>query len=83
VRDLLCLIVDLYVIVIILRAVLSFFPLASGSPMTKVAMVLRAMTDPILIPLRRVIPPIGAFDLSPLLLLIGLRVIVKGLILGC
>jgi YggT family protein len=82
-RNILCTALNLYVIVIILRMVLSFFPVAPGTPMYKISALLRSATDPLLLPLRRIIPPIGAFDLSPLVLLLGLQIIVGQLILGC
>ena len=57
------------------RAILSWFPIDRGGPIFR---VLDAITDPILDPLRRIIPRIGMIDLSPmiamlLLLFIGAR----------
>jgi YggT family protein len=57
------------------RAILSWFPIDRGGP---VVQALEAITDPILEPLRKVIPPIGAIDITPmiamfLLLFIGSR----------
>lgn len=68
---------QLYVIVIIAQIILSFFPLVPGSPMHRVNMVLRRLTDPVFTPLRRIIPPIGfggaALDLSPLVVLLVIQ----------
>jgi len=41
------------------------------------------VTEPLLAPLRRIIPPIGGLDLSPLVLLLGLQIVVSGIILQC
>ena len=37
--------------------------------------ILNQITDPILVPLRRVIPPMGMMDITPLVAIILLRVI--------
>ena len=58
-KNLLCTLVTLYVIVLVLRIVLSWFPTAPGSVVEQINRVLRAATDPLLLPLRRVIPPDG------------------------
>ena len=55
---------------VIVNAVLSWFPLAQSS-MTD---VLNQLVEPLLRPLRRVIPLIGGIDLSPLALLVLLQV---------
>jgi YggT family protein len=83
IRSLLCRAVDLYILLMFLRIVLSFFPMPPGGAMAKASMVLRSITDPLLDPLRRIIPPLGAFDLSPLVLMLTLRIVVQGLILRC
>jgi YggT family protein len=36
---------------------------------------LYTITEPVLGPIRRVIPPLGGFDLSPLVVLIGLQLL--------
>jgi YggT family protein len=54
---------------VILSWVLHHF---QANPITKILFVL---TEPILRPARRLLPPISGFDLSPLLVIIGLKVI--------
>lgn len=80
---LICWLIGAYMIVVLLRIVLSWFPISHGSPMATVARVLSALTDPVLEPLRRAIPPVRmgamALDLSPLILILGLS-IVRGVI---
>jgi YggT family protein len=51
-------------IVLAARAVLSWFPMRSGTVMAQVSSILFDVTEWALRPLRRVIPPVGMFDLS-------------------
>ena len=54
----------LYFWLIIVRIVASFFATDSYHPIFPLLMQL---TEPLLAPLRRVLPPLGPFDLSPLI----------------
>ena len=67
--------IQLYIFAIFARIVLSWFPLAPGGPMASVFSFLYTITEPVLGPLRRVIPPLGGFDLSPIVALIGLQLV--------
>ena len=67
--------IQLYIFAIFARIVLSWFPLAPGGPMATVFSFLYTITEPVLGPLRRVIPPLGGFDLSPIVALIGLQLV--------
>ena len=75
--------IDLYVLVLIARIILEWIPVTYGHPLEKVKQGLRTITDPVLIPLRRLIPPVRAggmaLDLSPLILIIGLQLISRNL----
>lgn len=57
---------------IIVRAILSWFPLSGSNPL--VAIVYQ-ITEPVLAPLRRVIPRIGMMDITPMVAIILLQVI--------
>jgi YggT family protein len=83
VRDLLCQLLNLYVILILVRIVLSWFPVHPGGVVDQVGRFTRTLTDPVLEPLRRVIPTVGPLDLSPLVAILGLQLVVGGLILRC
>lgn len=61
---------SLYSLVIVARAVLSFFPLSYNSPMRTVSDFLFRITEPVFAPVRRVLPSTGMFDLSPLVVLL-------------
>jgi YggT family protein len=65
-------IIGLYEIVIIVRIALSWVPHNAQHP---AAAFLYKITEPILAPVRRVIPSIGGIDVSPIVVFIGLHVI--------
>ena len=60
---------------IIGRALLSWFPMRPGNPFQPLAVVLFQITEPILGPLRRVIPTIGMIDISPIVALFLLQIL--------
>ena len=66
--------INLYVIAIFARAILSFFPISNGSPVAGGAAFLYRITEPALAPVRRALPPMGGLDLSPLVVIIGLQI---------
>jgi YggT family protein len=63
---------SLYILVaaVIIQVVFSWL-----NPYTPVAPVLDALTRPFLRPLRRFVPPIGSFDLTPLVLVVVAQVV--------
>jgi YggT family protein len=63
-----CALITAYLIVLTARAVMSWFPIRPGTPAATIYGVLHDLTEPVLAPLRRVIPPAGMFDLSFLVL---------------
>lgn len=81
-REILCWLVFAYILAIVVRMVLSWFP-ASDGIFADLERLLRRVTEPLLGPLRRAIPPLGALDLSPLILLLFLQIVVMQIILGC
>lgn len=76
----LCAIGQLYVIILIARAILSWFPVRSDSPLVPIVRFLHAVTEPVLAPFRRVIPPAGMFDLSFLVVFLVLQIVVVPLL---
>jgi YggT family protein len=78
VRAFVCLFLQLYLVVLILRILLSWVP-SLPEPIQPLARVLRALTDPVLTPLRGIIPPVrvgmAALDLSPLIVFFGIYLI--------
>ena len=84
VRSVLAYLVEAYVLVLIVRALLSWFPSRPGSPLFGVVRALDAVTEPVLRPIRRVLPPIRAggmgIDLSIIIVVIVAQVIVVPLL---
>jgi YggT family protein len=54
---------------LIIRAILSWF----NQGYNPIVMVMGQLTEPVLAPLRRIIPPIGGLDLSVMLVIIGMN----------
>jgi YggT family protein len=59
-----CALLTAYLVVLGLRAIMSWFPVRPGTPLSTFYGVLLDLTEPVLAPLRRIIPPAGMFDLS-------------------
>ncbi|MGI8661664.1 MAG: YggT family protein [Acidimicrobiales bacterium] len=70
-------VINLYVLVVFARIVLSWFPTAPGTALAGVNDFLRSLTEPLLAPLRRALPPMGMFDLSPMVLIFGLVILTQ------
>jgi len=68
---------NLWCLAILARVFFSWFGI---SPYHPVARFIFRVTEPILAPLRRVIPPIGVVDITPAVAIVALQ-IVKGVIL--
>ena len=64
--------IDLYTIVILAAVVLSWIRLSPDNP---VARLVYTLTEPVLAGARRIIPPMGGLDLSPMVVLIGLQLL--------
>ena len=62
-------IITFYEIVLIVRIVLTWVPHNAYHP---AAVFLRKITEPVLEPVRRIIPSIGGIDISPIVVFIGL-----------
>jgi YggT family protein len=69
-RDLARTVLQFYFVVILLYALLSWVAPRGHGPG---ADLLARLAEPVLAPLRRIIPPLGGLDLSPLFVLIGLQ----------
>ncbi|MGZ4690741.1 MAG: YggT family protein [Acidimicrobiia bacterium] len=75
-QDILCAIVTVYLVIMGARAVLSWFPpSSSGGGLATVNRLLMDLTEPVLAPLRRIIPPAGMFDLSFMVAFFGLFIL--------
>ena len=64
--------IDLYSLVVLAAVILSWVPVDPKNPL---AMTVRSLTDPLLVPIRQALPAIGGLDLSPMVLLIALQIL--------
>ena len=64
-------VIQLFVLVIIVQAILSFFM----DPFHPVRRTIDQIVNPFLMPIRRVLPPIANFDFSPIVLIILLQIV--------
>ena len=68
--------IDLYSLVVLVTVIISWVQLP---PTHSVAIFLRTLTEPLLDPIRRMLPPMGGLDFSPFVLLVALQFI-RGLL---
>lgn len=68
---------QLYIVVIFVRVILSWFPISPDSAMASVYRFVYAITEPVLGPIRRVMPSVGfggmGLDFSPIIVLFALQ----------
>ena len=85
--DILCNLCTVYILAIFGRIIFSWIPIAPDSPVAAVRGFLVTITEPVMGPLRRALPPVRfggfAMDLSPIIVLILLQFVVMGAILNC
>ncbi|MFP5577339.1 MAG: YggT family protein [Acidimicrobiia bacterium] len=73
---LICSLLQLYIIVIIAGALLSWFPTEPGGGLHQVRVAIARVTDPVMLPVRRAIgTSFGGIDFSPLIVIIGLQLL--------
>ena len=79
-NSLLCTLGNLYLIAIFARIILSWFPISPDSPFASIFSFLYSITEPVLGPIRRVLPPMGmggmGLDLSPIIVIFAMQLIV-------
>ena len=66
---LLGLFISIFLFAILIRVILSW---VNPDPYNPAVALLNRLTDPILVPAQRMIPPIGGIDLSPMVAMVGL-----------
>jgi YggT family protein len=74
-----CTLLLLYFLIVLARVVLSWFPLDPDGVGAQIYGLLVTLTEPVLGPLRRAIPPVRigtmALDLSPLIVFFGIQIL--------
>ena len=68
--------IDFYSLIVIVAVIVSWMQLPRHNPIVQLA---QTLTEPVLAPIRKMLPPMGGLDLSPMVLLIGLQLI-KGML---
>lgn len=79
-------IVEAYVVILIARALLSWLPARPGTLLFRVVRVLDVITEPLLRPIRRILPPVRAggmaIDLSIIIVIVIAELVVIPLLRG-
>ncbi|MCB0044453.1 MAG: YggT family protein [Caldilineaceae bacterium] len=65
--------IQLYIFVLLARILMSWIP--NLDPYNPAVQFLRQVTDPVLEPARRIIPPIGMIDISPIVVFFALSIL--------
>ena len=68
----LCALLTVFIVVLVVRAVLSWFPIRPGTGLAQLNGILFDLTEWALRPMRQIIRPVGMFDISFMVLLFGL-----------
>lgn len=75
----LCYLIQAYALVVFARIVFEWIPVSYDHPVARVRSLLRSATEPLLSPLRSILPPVRlggvGLDLSPLVLMLGLSIL--------
>ena len=70
-----CQLLSLYQFVLLIRVVLSWVPIQQDGIIGQIYAFLFRITEPLLAFVRSVLPPMGGFDFSPLLVFLALSVL--------
>lgn len=73
----LSLLIEVLTWAIVIRALLSWFPISRDHPLVQVII---QVTEPVLGPMRRVVPTLGAIDITPMLAIFLLQWFLKPLL---
>ena len=68
----LCALLTVFIVILVVRAVMSWFPIRPGTGLAQLNGILYDLTEWALRPMRQLIPPVGMFDISFMVLLFGL-----------
>jgi YggT family protein len=84
-QSLLRTVVWVYILILFARALLSWFPSQPGTALYSVVRALDRLTEPVLRPIRRLLPPVRAggmaIDLSLIIAILLLEIVVVGYII--
>jgi YggT family protein len=81
--DVICILLTVFWVILIARVLASFFPVPPSGPIRSVMSLVYTLTEPVLRPLRGLIPPIRmgavAFDLSPIIVFVALGILQRAI----
>ncbi len=66
--------IEIYSYVVLAAVIASWVAPGSDHPIVR---FLDRVTEPVFAPVRKILPPMGGFDLSPLVVLVGLNLITR------
>ena len=75
ITSLLCQALGIFLFLIYIRVILSWFPANPQGPFGQVSRIINQITDPVMIPVRRALPLVGPLDLSPIVVVIGVTIL--------
>ena len=78
-QSLIVMLLNTYLFCILGRIILSWFPVSPGSPVATISSVLYSITEPVLGPIRNVMPQLGMFDLSPIIVIFGIQLLTRAI----
>jgi YggT family protein len=74
-------VLQVYLYVVLARVILSWFPIGQSSRLYPLVRVLGRLTDPVLVPVRRLLPPLRVggmgVDFSPIVVVVALEVLIS------
>lgn len=72
--DLLILLIQVFLVIVLIRVVFSFVSPFPTNPVSRLAW---QITEPVLAPIRRLLPPMSGLDLSPMVVWIAALVLIQ------
>lgn len=72
--DILFRVIEIYRYVVFAAVIASWVAPGSDHPIVR---LLEKVTEPVFAPIRKILPPTGGFDLSPLVVLLGLSLVTR------
>jgi YggT family protein len=79
-KQIVCQLLTFYYIVLFARVILSWFPLQPGTALASIASIIYQITEPVMGPVRRLIPSVGMIDISPIVVFFGIQIIKAGVL---
>lgn len=77
--DIVCQLLGWYYWVILARVLMSWLPVPNSEPFSTIVKVIHAVTDPVMEPIRKVLPTMGGLDFSPIVVIVGLGIVTRGI----